>query len=54
MWLPKDPKIKERKFLFLWTSPFQVKKTFNNNSIQLNTLNNEDITLVNVNKLKAY
>jgi hypothetical protein len=26
LWLPKDPKIKEGKFLFPWTSPFQVKR----------------------------
>jgi hypothetical protein len=38
----------------LWSSSFQVKKTFSNNTIQLSTLSNEDIALVNVNKLKAY
>jgi hypothetical protein len=54
LWLPKDPKIKEGKFLFLWIGPFRVKKALNNNTIQLSTLSNEDIALVNVNKLKAY
>jgi len=54
LWLPKDPKIKEGKFLFPWTSPFQVKKAFNNNIVQLSTLSDEDITLVNVNTLKVY
>ncbi len=54
LWLPKDPKIKEGKFLFPWTSLFQVKKVLYNNIIQLNTLNNENIVLVNVSKLKAY
>ncbi len=55
LWLPKDPKIKEKKlFFFLWTSSFQVKKAFNNNTIQLSTLSNEDIALVNVNKLRVY
>jgi hypothetical protein len=54
LWLPKDPKIKEGKFSFPWTSSFWVKKAFINNIVQLNTLNNENITLVNVNKLKAY
>jgi hypothetical protein len=31
-----------------------MKKDFNNNNVQLNTLSNEDVALVNVNKLKAY
>ncbi len=52
--LPKDSEIKEGKFLFPWIGPFQVKKAFHNNIVQLSTLNNEDITLVNVNKLEAY
>jgi len=30
------------------------KKCLNNNIVQLSTLTNEDITLVSVNKLKAY
>ncbi len=54
LWLPKDPKIKKGKFLFPWTGLFRIKKTFSNNIVQLNTLSNEDITLINVNKLKAY
>jgi len=54
LWLPKDPKIKENKFLFPSTNPFQVKKAFGNNIVQLNTLSNEDVVLVNVNKLKVY
>jgi hypothetical protein len=54
LWLPKDLKINEGKFLFSWIGSFRVKKAFNNNTIQLNTLNDEDITLVIVNKLKAY
>jgi hypothetical protein len=54
MWLPKDPKIKEGKFFFSWASPIQVNKALNNNIVQLNTLSNEDISIVNVNKLKAY
>jgi hypothetical protein len=32
----------------------KVPPTFNNNIVQLITLSNENITLVNVNKLKAY
>jgi hypothetical protein len=31
-----------------------VKKAFNNNNIQLSTLNAENVALVNANKLKAY
>jgi hypothetical protein len=54
LWLPKDPKIKEGKFLFPWIGPFQVKKAFDNNTIQLITLSNEGVALVNVNKLKTY
>jgi hypothetical protein len=46
LWLPKDLKIKERKFLFPWIGPFRVKDAFSNNIVQLNTLRNEDITLV--------
>jgi hypothetical protein len=42
------------KFFFPWTNPFQVKKAFGNNIVQLSTLNNENIALVNVNKLYAY
>jgi hypothetical protein len=54
LWFPKDPKIKEGKFLFPWTNPFQIKKTFGNNNIQLNMLSIEDVASINVNKLKAY
>jgi hypothetical protein len=54
MWLPMDPKIKEGKFLFPWIGSFQVKKAFDNNIFQLSKLSNEDVALVNVNKLKAY
>jgi len=54
LWLWKDLKIKEGKFLFPWTDLFSIKKAFTNNTIQLNTSSNEDVTLVNVNKLKAY
>ncbi len=49
-----DPKIKEGKFLFPWIGSFQVKKAFDNNIFQLSKLSNEDVALVNVNKLKAY
>jgi len=54
LWFPKDPKIKEGKFSFPWTSSFWVKKAFINNIVQLSRLKNENITVVNVNKLKAY
>jgi hypothetical protein len=54
LWLPKDPKIKEVKFLFPWTRSFRVKKASNNNIVQLNALNVEYLALVNVNKLKVY
>jgi hypothetical protein len=35
LWLPKDPKIKERKFLFPWIGPFWIKKVSSNNIVQL-------------------
>jgi hypothetical protein len=54
LWLPKDPEIEKENFLFPWIGPFEVKKAFNNNNIQLSTLNAENVTLVNANKLKAY
>ncbi len=54
LWFPKDPKIKEGKKTIMWIGLFRVKKAFNNNIVQLSTLSNEDITLVNVNKLKVY
>jgi hypothetical protein len=54
LWLPKDPKINEGEFFFPWTSPFRIKKAFNNNIVQLSTLSNEDIAVVNVNKFKVY
>ncbi len=54
LWFLKDQKIKKGKFLFLWTGPFWVKKAFGNNIVQLSMLSNEDVALVNVNKLKAY
>jgi hypothetical protein len=31
-----------------------MKKAFSNNNVQLNMLSNEDVALVNVNKLKTY
>lgn len=54
LWLPKDPKINKGKFRFSQIGPFQVKKVFINNIVQFNTLSNEDVTLVNIDKLKAY
>lgn len=54
MWLSMDPNIKEGKFLFPWIGSFQVKKAFNNTIFQLSRLSNEDVALINVNKLKAY
>lgn len=44
----------KKKILFPWIGPFKVKKAFNNNNIQLSTLNDENVALVNANKLKAY
>jgi len=38
----------------LWIGLFRVKKAFNNNIVQSSTLSNENITIVNVNKLKVY
>jgi hypothetical protein len=33
MWLLKDPKIKEGKFLFSWIGSICVKKALNNNIV---------------------
>ncbi len=54
LWLREDQKIKEGKFLFPWIGPFWAKKTFDNNIVQLSMLSNEDMALVNINKLKPY
>lgn len=54
LWLPKDPKIEKRFFFFPWISPFKVKKAFNNNNNKSGTLSDENVALVNANKLKAY
>jgi hypothetical protein len=37
LWLPKDPKFEKGKNLFPWIGPFEMKKAFNNNNIQLST-----------------
>lgn len=54
LWLWKDRKIKKEKFFFPWSGPFWVKKTFDNNIVWLSMLSNEDVILVNINKLKPY
>jgi hypothetical protein len=44
----------KREFFFSWIGKFQIKKAFNNNTVQLNMLSDKDVALVNVNNLKAY
>jgi len=54
LWLLKDPKIRKRNFNFPRVGPFKVKNIFNNNNVQLITFGDDDVAIVNVNKLKPY
>ncbi len=50
----KGSKNFKKDFCFPWIGSFRMKKAFSNNNVQLNMLSNEDVALVNVNKLKTY
>lgn len=52
LWLPKGAKIKGNKFKLPWEGPYKMQKKFNNNMVELSTLNNSDMERVNINKLK--
>jgi hypothetical protein len=52
--MPKATKIKGGKFRLLWKGPYKVQFFFNNNTVKLSTLSNDDMEKVNINKLKEY
>jgi hypothetical protein len=44
--MPKAMKIKGGKFRLRWKGLYKVQKVFNNNTIELSTLNNDDMEKV--------
>jgi hypothetical protein len=50
----KIQKLKKANSFFPWIGPFRVKKVFDNNIVQLSTLSNEDVALLDINQLKPY
>jgi hypothetical protein len=55
--MPKTTKIKGGKFQvnkLHWKGPYKVHKVFNNNTIELTTLGDDEVERVNINKLKEY
>jgi hypothetical protein len=52
LWMPKAMKIKGKKFNLPWKSRYKVQLFFNNNTLELSTLSNDDTEKVNINKLK--
>jgi hypothetical protein len=52
LWMPIATKIKVKKFRLPWKGPYKVQKVFNNNTIKLSTLSNDDMEKVNIKKLK--
>jgi hypothetical protein len=54
LWMPKATKIKCGKFRLMWKGPYKVQIFFNNNTIKLSTLSNDDMEKLNINKLKEY
>ncbi len=52
--MPKAMKIKDGKFRLPWIGPYKVQIFFNNNTVELSTLSNDDMEKVNINKLKEY
>jgi hypothetical protein len=54
LWMLKSMKIKGKKFNLPWKGPYRVQFVFNNNTVELSTLSNDDMEKVNINKLKEY
>jgi hypothetical protein len=54
LWMPKATKIKGGKFTLPWKGPIKIQKMFNNNIVELSTINDEGAKRVKNNKLKAY
>jgi len=50
--MPKAMKIKGKKFNLPWKNRYKVQLFFNNNTLELSTLSNDDMEKVNINKLK--
>jgi hypothetical protein len=48
LWMPKTTKIKGGKFKLPWKGPYKVHKTFNNNTIELTILGNDEVERVNI------
>jgi hypothetical protein len=51
--MPKTTIIKGGKFILPWKGPFKIQKTFDNNMVELSTINNEGAKTININKLKV-
>jgi hypothetical protein len=54
LWMPKSTKIKGGKFKLPWKGPYKICKAFNNNTIKLTTLGDDEVERVNINKLNEY
>ncbi len=54
MWYPKEVKIRPCKFKLLWKGPYIVWNVLSNNIILLGNLDEEELFLINVHKLKPY
>ncbi len=53
LWMLKARRIKRGKFILPWKVPFKIQKMFDNNMVQLSTINNERAKTININKLKV-
>jgi hypothetical protein len=53
LWMPKAIRIKGGKFILPWKGPFKIQKMFDNNTVELSTINNEGAKTLNINKLKV-
>jgi hypothetical protein len=54
LWMPKATKIKGGKFTLPWKGPFKTQFFFYNNTMELSTINDEGVEIVNINKQKTY
>jgi hypothetical protein len=50
--MPKSNKIEGGKFELPWKGPYKVHNFFNNNTVKLTTLGDDEVEKVNINKLK--
>jgi hypothetical protein len=49
--MPKSIKIKGSKFKLPWKGPYKILKAFNNNTIKLTALGDDEVERININKL---